>query len=113
MGARTGSITVAALVGTGLATIGFALSGVSALGDDLQAARPATPVTPAPVLTPGEEGREAAPSTSPEPSASEALALEQVCDRKRREQHRREAEAAAGATTPSPTAAVGASAKEY
>lgn len=82
MEARTGSITVAALVGTGLATIGFALSGVSALGDDLQtAARESRPTTP--LLTPSEENRE----TGPQTTDSSTLSLEQICDRKRRHHH--------------------------
>jgi hypothetical protein len=90
--ARTGSFTVAALLGTGFASIGFALSGVSALGDDLQAART---LTPAPVLSPGEEEKAGAARTTP--SAGDALQLEDVCDRAKRRHH----EAAPTTTTPS------------
>lgn len=89
MEARAGSLTVAGLVGTGLATIGFALSGVSALGDDLTTA--AREARPAPVLSPGEESRTAPPAAV---SPSEALTFEQVCDREKRERD------AAQATTP-------------
>ncbi len=51
---RKGPITVSALVGTGLVTLGFALTGVASLGEDLQAAsRQVAPTTP--VLTPQDE----------------------------------------------------------
>lgn len=119
----TGSITVAALLGTGLATIGFALSGVSALGDDLRvAAKDAQPTTP--LLTPSEENAE---GTTPE-GGSEAdlrellrdrqstLTLKQAClERKARDARRRAqgAKAAGPAPAPStPTLAAPASGRE-
>ncbi|MDO9352314.1 MAG: hypothetical protein Q7T55_01375 [Solirubrobacteraceae bacterium] len=103
--ARTGSITVAALLGTGFATIGFALSGVSALGDDLQAART---LTPAPVLKPGEE-EGAGRGLSTTPAAGDSIQLEDVCDRSKRRGHHGDA---ADATTPTTPDAVTA-AKSY
>ncbi len=72
---RKGSITVSALVGTGLVTLGIALTGVAGLGDDLQAAsRQAAPTTP--LLTPQDET--ATPSATT-PSASTGHRLDVDC----------------------------------
>ncbi len=63
---RKGSITVSALMGTGLVTLGIALTGVAGLSDDLQAAtREATPAT-TPLLTPQDEV--GVPSTTTPPA---------------------------------------------
>jgi hypothetical protein len=43
---RRGSITVTALVGTGAATLGFALFGLAGVGSDLRAADAVRPSTP-------------------------------------------------------------------
>lgn len=56
-----GSITVSAVVGTGLVTLGVALTGMAGLSNDLQAAnRTVSPTTPAPLLAPGDEVSEPA-----------------------------------------------------
>lgn len=52
---RKGSITVTALVGTGLVTLGVALTGMAGISSDLQAANRAAPSTPVPLLTPSDE----------------------------------------------------------
>ena len=115
MEARTGSFTVAAVLGTGLATLGFALSGVSALGDDLHAAA-LTPAATTPVLSPSEERRDAL--TAPEPGkpdapgttpAADALTLQQACDRK----HGSGQHHGGSARSAPATAGAGTVAKEY
>lgn len=53
---RKGSITVSALLGTGLVTLGVAVTGLAGLGDDLRAANlKANPVQTTPLLTPEDE----------------------------------------------------------
>jgi hypothetical protein len=83
---RTGSITVTALVGTGLTTLVVALTGVAGLSGDLQAAA-AKGTTPVPSLTPGEELHD---------TQHTALVLRDACARL----HHHHGE---GATTPSPS----------
>ncbi len=108
-------MTIAALLGTGLATLGFALSGVSALGDDLQAARTAAPAASTPVLTPSEERSEAAPSApgpaAPSLSPADELRLQQACDRKRRSD--RDRDQLEAKPTGAPAASATSPAKEY
>ena len=72
---RKGSITVSALLGTGLVTLGVALSGVAGLSDDLQAAtRQATPpATTPPLLSPEDE------LTGPKVSAEQLRSLQVDC----------------------------------
>ena len=48
---RRGSITVSALVGTGAATLGFALFGLAGVGSDLRAADAVRPSSPPRVAT--------------------------------------------------------------
>lgn len=54
---RKGSITVSALLGTGLVTLGVAVTGLAGLSDDLRAAnQQVSPVqTPPPLLSPEDE----------------------------------------------------------
>lgn len=53
---RKGSITVSALLGTGLVTLGVAVTGLAGLGDDLRAANlKANPAPTTPLLTPEDE----------------------------------------------------------
>ena len=53
---RKGSITVSALLGTGLVTLGVAVTGLAGLGDDLRAANlQVKPVPTTPLLTPEDE----------------------------------------------------------
>jgi hypothetical protein len=78
--AHTGSITVTALVGTGLATLAVSLTGLAGLGGDLHAA--AIKNTPkAPVMTPDEELRN---KTTDE----QTLILREACDRRHGHGHR-------------------------
>lgn len=80
---RKGSITVSALMGTGLVTLGVALTGVAGLSDDLQAAsRQAAPTTP--LLSPQDEI--AAPSqTTPAATTPKRLDVDCPGHRKSRE----------------------------
>jgi hypothetical protein len=108
--AHTGSITVTALVGTGLATLAVSLTGLAGLGGDLHAAAlKNAPTTP--VLTPDEELRDK--SGTP----SETLVLKEACDRK--PHHGQGQTDDATGTTPSttaptsPSAAAASGAREY